>query len=405
MYIKRHIENSIKTLEKMYKAILITGPRQSGKTTFLQNHKPNIELLNFDDPSLRSEIINSPNLFFKNHSLPIALDEVQRAPEVFLPLKLQIDNSNKKAQCYLSGSQSFLLMKNVSDSLAGRLGIVKLFGLSQREKFQLNFYDEFYPTESYIKKHKKFNLPYDEIWNEILRGGSPALFVNKDFNQKVFWQNYISEYLDRDVRDLSQIGNLLTFHNFMQLLATQVGNLLNISRIASDLKINVHTVEHYLSILEASNIIYLLRPYSNNLSTRLIKTPKVYFMDTGLLCYLLGWEDSVTLRNGPMAGHIFENYVISEILKSFYNALNNEPRLYFYRDKDMKEIDLIIEKNMTLYPIEIKKHADPSKDDIKHFSVLKKFTNVKIDKGAVISFYDKIINITDNIINIPVTFI
>lgn len=389
----------------MYKAILITGPRQSGKTTFLQNHKPNIELLNFDDPSLRSEIINSPNLFFKNHSLPIALDEVQRAPEVFLPLKLQIDNSNKKAQCYLSGSQSFLLMKNVSDSLAGRLGIVKLFGLSQREKFQLNFYDEFYPTENYIKKHKKFNLPYDEIWNEILRGGSPALFVNKDFNQKVFWQNYISEYLDRDVRDLSQIGNLLTFHNFMQLLATQVGNLLNISRIASDLKINVHTVEHYLSILEASNIIYLLRPYSNNLSTRLIKTPKVYFMDTGLLCYLLGWEDSVTLRNGPMAGHIFENYVISEILKSFYNALNNEPRLYFYRDKDMKEIDLIIEKNMTLYPIEIKKHADPSKDDIKHFSVLKKFTNVKIDEGAVISFYDKIINITDNIINIPVTFI
>lgn len=389
----------------MYKAILITGPRQSGKTTFLQNHKPNIELLNFDDPSLRSEIINSPNLFFKNHSLPIALDEVQRAPEVFLPLKLQIDNSNKKAQCYLSGSQSFLLMKNVSDSLAGRLGIVKLFGLSQREKFQLNFYDEFYPTKSYIKKHKKSNLPYDEIWNEILRGGSPALFVNKDFNQKVFWQNYISEYLDRDVRDLSQIGNLLTFHNFMQLLATQVGNLLNISRIASDLKINVHTIEHYLSILEASNIIYLLRPYSNNLSTRLIKTPKVYFMDTGLLCYLLGWEDSVTLRNGPMAGHIFENYVISEILKSFYNALNNEPRLYFYRDKDMKEIDLIIEKNMTLYPIEIKKHADPSKDDIKHFSVLKKFTNVKIDEGAVISFYDRIINITDNIINIPVTFI
>jgi predicted AAA+ superfamily ATPase len=389
----------------MYKAILITGPRQSGKTTFLQNHKPNIELLNFDDPSLRSEIINSPNLFFKNHSLPIALDEVQRAPEVFLPLKLQIDNSNKKAQCYLSGSQSFLLMKNVSDSLAGRLGIVKLFGLSQREKFQLDFYDEFYPTKSYIKKHKKFNLPYDEIWNEILRGGSPALFVNKDFNQKVFWQNYISEYLDRDVRDLSQIGNLLTFHNFMQLLATQVGNLLNISRIASDLKINVHTVEHYLSILEASNIIYLLRPYSNNLSTRLIKTPKAYFMDTGLLCYLLGWEDSVTLRNSPMAGHIFENYVISEILKSFYNALNNEPRLYFYRDKDMKEIDLIIEKNMTLYPIEIKKHADPSKDDIKHFSVLKKFTNVKIDEGAVISFYDRIINITDNIINIPVTFI
>ncbi len=405
MYIKRHIENSIKTLEKMYKAILITGPRQSGKTTFLINHKPDIELLNFDDPTLRSEIINTPNLFFKNHSLPLILDEVQRAPEVFLPLKLQIDNTNKKSQCYLSGSQSFLLMKNVSDSLAGRLGIIKLYGLSQREKYKLNFYDEFYPTEKYIKKHGKINISYDDIWDEILRGGSPELFVNKDYNQKIFWQNYISEYLDRDVRDLSQIGNLLTFHNFMQLLASQVSNLLNISRIASDLKINVHTAEHYLSILEASNIIYLLRPYSNNLSSRLVKTPKVYFMDTGLLCHLLGWEDSITLKNGPMAGHILENYVISEILKSFYNSLNNEPRLYFYRDKDMKEIDLIIEKNKTLYPIEIKKHADPSKDDIKSFSVLNKFTNVKIGEGAIISFYDKPIHITDNAMNIPISYI
>ena len=405
MYIKRDIENSIKILEKMYKAILITGPRQSGKTTFLINHKPNIELLNFDDPTLRREIINSPNLFFKNHSLPLALDEVQRVPEVFLPLKLQIDNSDKKAQCYLSGSQSFLLMKNVSDSLAGRLGIIKLFGLSQREKLGLGFYDEFYPTNDYINKHKNVSLSYNDIWNEILRGGSPELFVNKDFKQNVFWQNYISEYLDRDVRDLSQIGNLLTFHDFMQLIASQVANLLNLSRIASDLKISVHTVEHYLSILEASNIIYLLRPYSNNLSTRLVKTPKVYFMDTGLLCYLLGWEDSITLRNGPMASHIFENYVISEILKSFYNALNNEPRLYFYRDKDMKEIDLIIEKNMTLYPIEIKKHADPSKDDVKHFSILNKFTNVNIGEGAVISFYDKVINVTDNVRNIPVTYL
>ena len=405
MYIKRHIENSIKTLEKMYKAILITGPRQSGKTTFLTNYKPNIELLNFDDPTLRNEIINTPNTFFKNHSLPLVLDEVQRVPEIFLPLKLQIDSNSKKAQCYLSGSQSFLLMKNVSDSLAGRLGIIKLFGLSQREKYKLNFYDEFYPTEDYIEKHKKLNLSYDDVWNEVLRGGSPELFANKNYNQKVFWQNYISEYLDRDVRDLSQIGNLIVFHNFMQLLAAQVSNLLNISRMASDLKISVHTVEHYLSILEASNIIYLIKPYSNNLSKRLVKTPKVYFMDTGLLCHLLGWENSITLKNGPMAGPIFENYVISEILKSFYNALNTEPRLYFYRDKDMKEIDLIIEKNMTLYPIEIKKHADPSKDDIKNFSVLNKFTNARIGEGAIIRFYDKPIHITDNVMNIPISYI
>lgn len=405
MYIHRHIEKTIKELEKMYKAILITGPRQSGKTTFLLNYKSNIELLNFDDPSLRNSVISSPNEFFKLHPLPIALDEVQRVPELFLPLKFQIDKSSKKAQCYLSGSQSFLLMKNVSDSLAGRLGIINLLGLSQREKFKSNFNKEFYPEKEYFKNYKGIKITYDEVWEEILRGGAPALYENKDYNRKTYWQNYISEYLDRDVRDLSQVGNLLTFHKFMQLLASQVGDLLNMSRMASDLKISTHTVEHYLSILQTSNIIYILQPYYNNLSTRLIKTPKIYFLDTGLLCYLLGWEDSKTLRNGPMAGHIFENYVITEIIKSFYNALNNSPRMYFYRDKDMKEIDLILEKNMTLYPIEIKKHADPNFDDIRSFKVLEKFTNVKIGQGALISFYDKIINITDKIINVPVTLI
>ena len=405
MYIHRSIENSIKTLEKMYKAILITGPRQSGKTTFLKNYRPDLELLNFDDPTLRNNVIESPNLFFYNHNLPIILDEIQRIPQVFLPLKLQLDNSDQKAQAYLSGSQSFLLMKNVSDSLAGRLGIIKLHGLSLREKFGNNDLAEFYPTEEYLQSHIKNDISYDEIWSEILRGGSPALFADKDFNIKIFWQNYISEYLDRDVRDLSQIGNLLTFHTFMQMLASQVGDLLNLSRISSDLKINIHTAQHYLSILEASNIIYILRPYANNLSTRLVKTPKIYFMDTGMLCYLLGWEDINTLRNGPMAGHIFENFVITEILKSFYNALNNEARLYFYRDKNMKEIDLIIEKNNTLYPIEIKKHADPSVSDIKSFSVLEKFTNVTIGEGALICFYDKVLRLSSNVNSIPVTYI
>lgn len=405
MYINRMIEKTITKLEKMYKAILITGPRQSGKTTFLSNYKHNITLLNFDDPVLRENILNEPNTFFKQYSLPLILDEIQRVPEIFLPLKFQIDKSDKKAQCYLSGSQSFLLMKNVSESLTGRLGIINLLGLSQKEKFNIDSNNEFYPDDKFLNNAKNISISYDEIWEEILRGGSPALFSNIDYDKKIFWQNYISEYLDRDVRDLSQVGNLLTFHKFMQLLASQVSNLLNMSRIASDLKINVHTVEHYLSILQTSNIIYILQPYSNNLSTRLIKTPKIYFLDTGLLCYLLGWEDSKTLRNGPMAGQILENYVVTEIIKSFYNALNNNPRIYFYRDKDMKEIDLLIEKNNTIYPIEIKKHADPSIDDIRHFKVLDKFTNVTIGQGALISFYDNIINITNNVVNVPISYL
>ena len=405
MYINRHIEKSIKRLENMYKAILITGPRQAGKTTFLLNYKKKIEYINFDDFILKENILNEPNSFFKNHPLPLILDEVQRVPEAFVSIKNQIDKKDKMAQCYLSGSQSFLLMKNVSDSLAGRLGIIKLFSLSQREKFNVKFYDEFLPTDEYIDKKRNTKISDDDIWNEILNGGYPKLFTSKGKERKIFWQNYISEYLDRDVRDLSQVGDLLKFHNFIKMIASQVGDLLNVSRIASELQMNIKTVEKYLSILEASNIIYVLKPYYNSLSTRLIKSPKIYFMDTGLLCHMLGWEEVNTLKNGPMSGHILENYVISEILKSYYNNLDNSPQIYFYRDKDMKEIDLIIEKNQTLYPIEIKKHADPSTHDIKHFQVLNRFKNVKVGEGALISFYDDPMYINDKVRNVPIAYL
>lgn len=407
MYIKRHIEHSIKELEKMFKTILITGPRQSGKTTFLTNYKSKLSVINFDNLNYQKEAIDDPMLFFKNHQLPLILDEIQRTPEIFLPLKYEIDKINKTGICYMSGSQAFHLMKYVSESLAGRMGIINLLTLSQREKFDIKIYDEFLPTKNYLSKRKKINVTinYNDIWESILKGGAPFLNTNKDISMNVFWQNYISEYIDRDVRDLSQIGNLITFHSFIKLLASQVGSLLNVANIAKELKVSAHTIEHYISILETSHIIYILRPYHNNISKRLIKTPKIYFLDTGLLCNLLGWETTNTLKNGPMAGHIFENYVISEIIKSYYNALNNNPQLYFYRDKDMNEIDLLIERNGTLYPIEIKKHSNPDKNDVKAFNCLKKFTNIKIGEGAIISFYDDIINITPDVVNIPISYI
>lgn len=404
-YINRHINKLISILEKMYGAILITGPRRTGKTTFLENYKNDLELLNFDDTTLRESIKTSPNMFFNEHKLPLILDEVQRVPELFLQLKYEIDKTKKKSQVYMTGSQAFSLMKNVSESLAGRIGVATLLGLSQREKYNINIFEPFLPNDKYINKFKKNNINYDEIWEQILIGGLPELFLNQDYNRKLFWSNYISTYIDRDVREISNVGDTLKFSRFISLLAAECGTLLNLTNIANDLKLSVPTIEKYLSILETSHIIYLLRPYSNNLSKRLIKTPKVYFYDTGLICYLLHWNTVDTLKDGAMAGHILENYVVTEILKSYYNSGDNNPSLYFYRDKDKKEIDLIIEQDNTLYPIEIKKHADPRKDDIENFSVLKKFTNVKIGQGAAITFYNDVINITNEVINIPISYL
>ena len=389
----------------MYGSILITGPRRTGKTTFCKNYKKELPLLNFDDFTLRESINTSPNNFFLENKFPLILDEIQRVPNIFLQIKYELDKSNKKGQVYMTGSQAFSLMQNVSESLAGRIGIVTLLGLSQKEKFNFDYHMPFLPINSYIEACKNIYINYDDIWKQIFLGGMPEIFTNHDIDIKLFWSNYITTYIERDVREISNIMDTTKFSKFITLLASECGSMLNYTNIANDLNLSVPTIEKYVSILEASHIIYLLKPYSNNLSKRLIKTPKVYFFDTGLVCHLLHWNTIETLKDGAMAGQILENYVISEILKGYYNTGDNNPPLYYYRDKDQKEIDLIIECDGTLYPIEIKKHADPRKEDIKNFSVLNKFTNVKIGQGAIISFYDKVLHITDNVINIPISYL
>lgn len=405
MYIKRHIINVFNKLQKMYSATLITGPRRTGKTTFLEENLKNIPLLNFDDYSLRDEILNSPNTFFLNHKLPLILDEIQRVPESFLQLKFEIDKTKNKSQIFMTGSEAFSLMENVSESLAGRIGIITLLGLSQKEKFNIDLYDSFLPDNNYIDKRKDIKIDYDSIWNEILMGSMPELFINKDYDRKLFWANYITTYIEKDVKEIANIEDTNKFAKFITLLASECGTILNLTNIANDLNLSVPTINKYISILETSHIIYLLKPYSNNLSKRLIKTPKVYFFDTGLVCYLLHWDSIDTLRNGAMSGRILENYCISEIIKSYYNEGDNNPPLYYYRDKDMKEIDLLIEKNGTLYPIEIKKHADPSLADIKNFQVLNKFNNIKIGEGAVLSFLDNPKYLNDNVRNVPISYL
>ena len=354
---------------------------------------------------MRDEIINSPNTFFLNHKLPLILDEIQRVPEAFLQLKYEIDKTKKKSQVFMTGSEAFSLMKNVSESLAGRIGIITLLGLSQREKFSIDLYDSFLPDDKYIEKRKNLKIDYDDIWNEIFRGSMPELYTNKDYDQNIFWSNYISTYIEKDVREIANVSDTSKFAKFISLLASECGSLLNLSNIANDLNMTIPTVNKYLSILEATHIIYLLKPYSNNLSKRLIKTPKVYFFDTGLVCYLLHWDSVDSLRNGAMSGKILENYCVSEIIKSYYNNGDNNPPIYFYRDKDMKEIDLIIERNGTLYPIEIKKHADPNIKDAKNFSTINKFKNKKIANGIILSFLDNPKYINENVRNIPISYL
>ena len=376
-YIKRSAENVIKKQEKIFKAILITGARQVGKTTMLKNLKSNVNYITLDDMLLNQSAKEDPNLFLKSNKKPLIIDEVQYAPELLRYIKIELDNSEEKAMFYLTGSQQFHLMKDVSESLAGRIGILNLLGLSLREIKDIDFNNPFIPTEEYLREKEKYNkdISYNEIWDIIHRGTMPALYQEEnDF--EMFYSMYVNTYIERDVRNLTQVGDTLTFLKFMTALASRIGQLLNLNTVANEVGITIPTAQRWLSILISSNIVYLLEPYYNNIMKRAVKTPKIYFLDTGLVSYLTKWKNKDVLEAGNMAGNFFENFVIVEIIKSYYNNGELRPPLYFYRDKEKKEIDLIIEQNGKLHPIEIKKSANPTKDMISNFKVLEKVGEV-----------------------------
>ncbi len=388
-YIKRNVEEVIKKEEKLFKAILVTGARQVGKTTMLKNLKPDINYITLDDMLLNQSAQEDPELFLKSNKPPIIIDEVQYAPDLFRYIKIAVDNSEEKARFYLTGSQQFHLMKNISESLAGRIGIVNLLGLSLREIKELNFNKPFIPTNEYIEERKKYemNISYDEIWEIIHKGSMPALY-QEESDSELYYSMYVNTYIERDVRNLTQVGDTLSFLKFMTSLASRIGQLLNLNSVANEVGISLPTAQRWLSILISSNIVYLLEPYYNNIIKRAVKTPKIYFLDTGLAAYLTKWKNKEVLEAGTMAGNFFENFVIIEIIKSFYNVGELRPPVYFYRDKEKREIDLIIEQNGELYPVEIKKSARPTKEMIENFKVLEKVG--KVGQGAVICMYEKI---------------
>lgn len=407
MYRKRHAERTVEKLSKMFGAILVAGPRQVGKTTMLKSITQDIGYVTLDDMILRTAAQEQSGTFFKDNPPPVFVDEIQKAPVLFEQIKMYIDRDHKKGQFYMCGSQQFKMMKGVSESLSGRIGLMTLLGYSLREIAKVDFDLPFLPTDEYFvaRKRSLADFEYKDIWNIIHRGSMPELYENPDFDWQMFYGAYLRTYVERDVKEFTEIGDTVKFSKFMVAVAAMTGNLLNIASLARDVGISPPTAERWLSILVASNIIYLLQPYSNNITKRAIKTPKLYFLDTGLAAYLTKWTTPDVLKNGAMAGAFFESFVISEIIKSYYNKGVLEPPIYFYRDKDMNEIDLLIEEGGTLYPIEIKKHADPTKKDIQAFDVLDTLSGIQRGPGGVVCLYDNLVTLKGNDRIIPIKYI
>lgn len=405
MFINRHIISYIHRMKNQFRVLLITGSRQVGKSTLLkEKYLSEYEYVTLDDFSELSLAQSDSALFFKNHPIPIIIDEVQRAPDLFLQIKLIADNQTEKGKIILTGSQSHKLLSKAADSLAGRVCLINMASLSLREKYNIDFNTEFLPTTEYFLDRKKFIKPYENLWNHIWRGSMPEL-ADESIEWESFYRSYIRTYLERDVADLINSKNLVKFNNFMQCIAARVGELFNADSIAQDIGVSNKTITEWTSILESSGIIRLLQPYEKNISKRAIKSPKIYFMDTGLVCYLVGWSSSQTAMNGAMSGGLFENFVVSEIIKSYYNAGHDTKHIYFYRDKDKKEIDLIIEKDNILYPIEIKKSAHPTLDMAKHFSVLSKNSEKTVGQGCILCQCNKMLYLSEDIISVPVEFL
>jgi predicted AAA+ superfamily ATPase len=391
----------------MFGAVLITGARQVGKTTLLKDVAREARYVTLDDKIQLMGAASQSGTFIKDNPPPVFIDEVQYAPGLFPQIKIALDRDKKKGQFYLSGSQQFALMKNVSESLAGRLGILNLAGLSLRELCGVAFREPFIPTGEYFeaRARERADIPYSDIWSIVHRGSYPELCANPDYDWQMFYAAYVKTYLERDVRDLAQVGDEVKFIRFMTVAASMTGSLANLASMARDVGISQHTAERWLSILLASNLVYLLAPYHNNITKRAVKTPKLYFLDTGLAAYLTRWSTPDVMKNGAMAGAFFETFVIGEIIKSYANAGILDLPLYFYRDRDGNEIDLLIEDGGTLYPIEIKKHADPGKSDVAKFSAIGRIPNAKRGAGGVVCLYASLATLSGDDKAIPISFL
>lgn len=403
-YIKRTLEASIQKASGQFPVILVTGARQVGKTTLLKKlANEDREYITLDDPILRSLAEDDPAIFLQRFSGPVIIDEIQYAPGLLPHIKMMVDKDWLTGQFWLTGSQQFHLMKGVSESLAGRVAIINLCGLSQRELLGDSGASQFIPTDDRLKlRDKSPSLLLPELYQKIWLGGYPALYQENAPDRDLFYSSYVQTYLQRDVRDLANVGEIGAFTRFLRASAARTGQMLNMQDLCRDADINQATGKRWLSILEASGLVFLLEPFHSNINKRLIKTRKLYFIDTGLTSWLTGWSSAETLEKGAMTGAFLETWVISEILKSIlHNGSSSIGNLFYYRDKDGKEIDLLIQSNGTLYPVEIKKSASPKKEAVRHFKTLNNL-KLPIGPGCIVSLAPQRIPITENVQNVPV---
>ena len=401
MYIKRTITNILRKASAQFPVLLITGPRQVGKTTCLRHSAgPERTYVTLDDPQARILATEDPGLFLQRFAPPVLIDEIQYAPELLPLIKIAVDSHGNKGDYWLTGSQQFHLMSNVSESLAGRVGILQLLGFSARELADgAGERSGFSPQNFRPAGDKALGLM--DLYQRIWRGCFPAIAIDDEMDRDLFYGSYVQTYLQRDVKSLMNVGNETAFMKFLRAAAARTGQMLNIADMARDVDIAPNTAKKWLSVLEASGLVFLLEPFHSNLTKRLVKAPKLYFLDTGLAAYLTQWSSPQTAEAGAMSGAFFETWALAEIIKSYWHAGKSAP-IYYYRDTDKGEIDLLIVQDGTISPVEIKKTSAPGKKDVRHFSLLKKL-KMPIGPGAVLCMTQSPMPITETVQAVPVS--
>ena len=406
MDIERTLSKHILETSRYFKALLLTGPRQVGKTTllrYLSGKKRSYVTL--DDLDTRILAEKDPAAFISRLSFPVLIDEVQYAPSLFSYIKMKVDEDRQAGQFWLTGSQQFAMMKNISDSLAGRVAIIDMLGISLSEEENRPTTPPFIPREEDLlaRQQSAGALSIQDVYTKIWRGSFPDVVVADGKNWESFYSSYLTSYTEKDVRDYHRVDDLMQFRKFMQVVAARTGQVINYTAIANDVGIAMKTVKSWFNVLQATGLVAVIQPYFNNLTKRAVKTPKFHFLDTGLCCYLTGWLTPEVLEKGAMAGAMLESYVVSEVLKSHIHN-GKKPRFYYYADKEKREIDLIIEDAGKLHPIEVKQSASLRSMNFKGFDYLSR-TKAEIGHGAVMCFVDKLLPISERVDAVPVGYI
>ncbi len=403
MYIARTLESFVLRATQQFPVVLLTGARQVGKTTLLRHlSQGERSYVTLDDPLVLSLARADPALFMQRFPPPVLIDEIQYATALLPYIKIIADRAGQSGLFWLTGSQQFHLMQGVSESLAGRVGVMHLLGLSRREIMgQAAEVRPFLPTpaELQLRSQAGSQLTLKDLYRLIWRGSLPAIALNDTVERDLFYGSYVQTYLQRDVRDLARVGDEMAFLRFLRAAAARTGQLLNLTDLARDADVTPNTAKNWLSILQTAAIAYLLEPYHTNVTQRLVKTPKLYFLDTGLVAYLTEWASPETLEAGAMSGAIFETWIIAELLKSYWHT-GRRPPFYYYRDKDQREIDLLLMQDGVAYPLEIKKTASPSRDDIRHFVALERI-GLPLGSGGVICLATEPLPLTATAQSIP----